>query len=189
MAYQYNDRLRVQEAYLHAVPAGVRAASVQFARFSGVFCSTVLSREDVIQDSLLTLWAFIPRYDSTRASPRTFIERIVANRVVSLVREVRAVRRGSGKTCSLAAARGLSSPLGHCPDLRIGVMQVLAGVGAFDRAVPLSLAHYSIAETSERLSVPRGRVNRSIGRLRLAFAAAGFSSERATDRGNTGEPA
>jgi DNA-directed RNA polymerase specialized sigma24 family protein len=177
MACQHDDRLRVQDAYLDAIPAGARAATVQFARFSSVFCLTAFEREDVIQESLLSLWSSFPAHKSTRSSIRTFIERIVTNKVVSLVREVRADRRRHGKACSIDSAKGLASQLRHCPELRIAINEVLSGVDAFDRAVALSLVNFSVVETSKRLAVPRGRVNRSIGRLRSAFAAAGFSQE------------
>jgi RNA polymerase sigma factor (sigma-70 family) len=131
---------------------------------------------DVQQEALLKVWMALPRFDPSRASLRTFIEKVVFHAVVSAVRRRRAPE---ALTLQLADLRPASSdPL----DVRICVREVLSGVSAFDRVVALSLAEYSPTETGIRLGVGRATVYRTIGRLRTAFTGAGLSPSRRRDR-------
>lgn len=53
-----------------------------------------LSREDVEQEILIDLWRRWTRFDSARAQEQTFVERVVRNKVVELVRYHNRKKRG-----------------------------------------------------------------------------------------------
>ena len=135
-------------------------------------------REDLSQEALLELWRKEPVFDERRAGWRTFADRVVANRLASLVRHMHSCRSGHGKEDPI---EGLEIPdvlrYGDV-DLRTDVKKVLAGLSLFDRNVALSLIDHSPIETSRRLRVSRATVYRAIDRLRTAFVDAGFSRWR-----------
>lgn len=148
--------------------AGARAAAI-VARYR----LPKESRRDLEQEALLELWGKRHAYDPRRASWRTFSERVVANRMTSLVRAMHSKRSGQFREESLEAV-GLMAPDSRA-DLCADVSRVLSGVSPFDRKVAIDLIGYSAVETSRRLGVSRATVYRAIDRLRDAFAKAGLS--------------
>ncbi len=149
--------------------AGVRAASiVTLYRLPADF------RHDLEQEALLELWRKHQAYDPRRGSWRTFSERVVANRMASLVRAMRSERSGQFREDPLETVLHLAAP-GEQGDLCPDVSRVLAGMSPFDRSVAFCLVGYSAIETSQRLGVSRATVYRAIWRLRAAFTEAGLS--------------
>ena len=134
-------------------------------------------RFDFEQEALLELWRKHTAYDSQRGSWRTFSERVVANRMTSLMRRLGSERSGHLREEPIANLRGLAAPVDH-NDLRTDVLRILARVSIFDRNVALNLVDHSATETSRRLRISRAAVYRAIGRLRVAFTTAGFASVR-----------
>jgi RNA polymerase sigma factor (sigma-70 family) len=149
--------------------AGVRAAKV-----AALYGLPNDDRQDLKQEALLELWRKAPVFDEERASWRTFSERVVANRLASLLRHAHSTRTGYGKQDPIEGLEFADVARSHNIDLQTDVRRVLDGVSPFDRTVALSLIDYSAIETSHRLCVSRSTVYRSIGRLRSAFTAAGF---------------
>ena len=135
------------------------------------------TREDLEQEALLELWRKRPAYDPQRGSWRTFSERVVANRMTSLVRAMCSVRSGQFREEPIENLLGLAAPTDRS-DLRTDVVRILARVSTFDRNVALNLIDHSAIETSQRLRVSRATVYRAIGRLRVAFMTAGLTSVR-----------
>jgi RNA polymerase sigma factor (sigma-70 family) len=132
------------------------------------------TREDLEQEALLELWRKRPAYDPQRGSWRTFSERVVANRMTSVVRAMRSERSGQFREEPIQDVPWLPAP-NSLTDLQADVSLVLAGLSSFDRSVALCLVGYSAIETGQRLSVSRATVYRAIGRLRAAFTEAGLS--------------
>jgi RNA polymerase sigma factor (sigma-70 family) len=163
--------------FARAYPLARRAAAVRSAAAIALVPSA--SREDLEQQVMIAVWLAISCYDPSRASLRTFVERVAANRIASLLRSV----HHSGRSCEvpLEKACAVAAPDGR-DELRADVRRVLAGVSEFDRRIARSLTYHSAAETSRSLGISRAKVYRTIGRLRIAFAVAGFSDHRGVRR-------
>ena len=151
-----------------------RLAAVRAAAIVTLYRLPTDSRRDLEQEALLELWRKRPAYDAQRGSWRTFSERVVANRMTSLVRAMRSERSGQFREDPIENVLSLAAP-GEHGDLRADVSRVLAGMSPFERSVARSLIGYSAIETSHRLGVSRATVYRAIGRLRAAFTKAGLS--------------
>jgi RNA polymerase sigma factor (sigma-70 family) len=146
--------------------AGARAATV--ARTCGLSYD---ERSDLEQDSALEVWRKLSVFDPSRSSIRTFIERIVANRMVSSVRRLRAEKRRtlpSGWTPHRVQSEG------HNVNLRIDVLRVLNGLEPGQRDLCRMLSEHSPSEVSRRAGVSRSTIYRIIGELRVAFTDAGL---------------
>jgi DNA-directed RNA polymerase specialized sigma24 family protein len=171
------DRQMHDHLFARAYPLARRAAAVRSAAAIALVPSA--NREDLEQQVTIALWLALSCYDPSRASLRTFVERVAANRMASLIRSLH--HSGQFKEVPLENAFGLAAPDGRS-ELRTDVSRVLAGVSAFDRCVAGSLARHSAAETSRRMGVSRAKVYRAIGRLRVAFTVAGFADHRGVRR-------
>ena len=154
-----------------------RLAAVRAATIATLYRLPSDSRQDLEQEALLELWQKHPAYDPRRGSWRTFSERVVANRLTSLMRKLGPDRSGHFREEPITNLHGLEAPNDN-GDLRADVLRILARVSTFDRNVALSLVDYSAIETSQRLRVSRATVYRAIGRLRVAFTTAGLTSSR-----------
>ena len=118
------------------------------------------SRRDLEQEALLELWRKHQAYDPQRGSWRTFSERVVANRMTSLVRAMRSERSGQFREEPIENLLGLAAP-NIRTDLRADVSRVLAGLSPFDRSVALCLVGHSAIETSPMpRCFPRDRLSR-----------------------------
>lgn len=168
----------VDIAFGQQYSTGKRIAAVHAAR---TVTRYRLPREyfrELVQEALFELCLKCHLFDANRGSWRTFAEKLIANRLASVMRCLHADMRGYGKNEPLDDfALGLPSPDNYI-DLRVDVGRVLARASAFDRTVALSLAECSATETSCRLGISRARVYRAITRLRSAFISAGIVSQR-----------
>ena len=154
--------------------ASSRLAAVRAATIVTLHGLPTDSRRDLEQEALLELWRKHQAYDPRRGSWRTFSERVVANRMTSLVRAMRSERSGQFREEPIENLLGLAAP-NIRTDLRADVSRVLAGLSPFDRNVALCLIGHSAIETTQCLGVSRATVYRAIGRLRAAFTEAGLS--------------
>lgn len=169
------DAAVVESAFEQSFPATIRLAAVRAATVATLYGLPQDSRPDLEQEALLELWRKRTAYDPARGSWRTFAERIVANRMVSLMRSMHSDKAGNSRMTPIESARGLSAPMDR-GDLRLDVWVVLGRMSPFDRSVAFCLMDHSAIETSQKLGVSRATLYRSIKRLRAAFAAAGFGS-------------
>ena len=134
--------------------------------------------EDIEQEIALAILRKMPAYDPRRSSYRTFCEIVATSRAKSLARSYRAsVRLGVGEPPSDTLAAPNPSP-----DLSIDVRSVLARADRTDRCLALMLIEYTPTEASRILRTSRGEIYRGIGRLRLAFIAAGLEPQRRKSR-------
>jgi RNA polymerase sigma factor (sigma-70 family) len=157
-----------------AYPLALRSAQVRSAAAVAIGSVPRADREDLEQDVLVRVWQALARYDPTRAGLRTFIELVVRTQFTSVRRSrPRCPELGSLDDQHLAAEDGFREI-----ELRTDVRRVLAGVSVFDQSVALCLTECSAVETSRGMGVSRAAVYRAIGRLRVAFRAAGFAGCR-----------
>ena len=164
----------VESVFERSYPASSRLAAVRAATITTLYGLPTDSRRDLEQEALLELWRKHEAYDPRRGSWRTFSERVVANRMTSVVRAMRSERSGQFREEPIQDVPWLPAP-NSLTDLQADVSLVLAGLSSFDRSVALCLVGYSAIETGQRLGVSRATVYRAIGRLRAAFTEAGLS--------------
>ena len=164
----------VETVFERSYSASSRLAAVRAATIVTLHGLPTDSRRDLEQEALLELWRKHQAYDPRRGSWRTFSERVVANRMTSLVRAMRSERSGQFREESIENLLGLAAP-NIRTDLRADVSRVLAGLSPFDRNVALCLIGHSAIETTQCLGVSRATVYRAIWRLRAAFTEAGLS--------------
>lgn len=166
-----------ESAFEQSYPANSRLAAVRAATIVTLYRLPTESRRDLEQEALLELWRKGPAYDSRRGSWRTFSERVVANRLRSLVRSMHSEPSGHFREEPLEHLAALAAPNDRT-DLRADVSRVLNSVSEFDRSVAVDLIDYSAIEIGQRLGVSRATVYRAIGRLRAAFTEACLSPWR-----------
>jgi DNA-directed RNA polymerase specialized sigma24 family protein len=161
-----------------------RLAAVRAAAITALYGLPTDSRRDLEQEGLLELWRKRSAYDARRGSWRTFSERVVANRMSSLMRRMHSERSGRFREEPLENLGDVAAPNSR-GDLYTDVSWILARMSPFDRAVARCLMDRSATETSQELSVCRATVYCAIGRLRAAFTEAGLSPRRLKHRSNT----
>ena len=147
------------------IPWARRAAEV---RTAATRCPA--DREDLVQECLMACWSAWRQFDPHRSGARTYCERVITNRLVSVH------RARCRRPCSAALE-------GHLAEddrglwrfeLRADVVRALAAVGCEDRIVASALAESSPSQTSRALGLSRPAIYRAIARLRQAFIAAGL---------------
>jgi RNA polymerase sigma-70 factor (ECF subfamily) len=164
----------VEIVFEQSYPAAKHVAAVRAATTVALYGLPKDARHDLEQEALLELWRKRPAYDARRGSWRTFSERVVANRLRSLVRSMHTEPSGHFREEPLENLAALAAPNDRT-DLRADVSRVLSSVSEFDRSVAVDLIDYSAIEIGQRLGVSRATVYRAIGRLRAAFREAGLS--------------
>jgi RNA polymerase sigma-70 factor (ECF subfamily) len=159
-----------EPALEQALPLALRAVQVRAAAAVGTGRVAAADREDLEQEALLGLWMALRHYDASRASLRTFLERVADKRFASLLRRRRSavlIERLDGHR--LAAADGIPAVQFH-----VDVERVLAPLGDSDRALALLLVDHGPTEISRMLGIARSTVYARIARLRRAFLEAGY---------------
>ncbi len=153
-----------------ALPLAVRAVQVRAAVAVAAGKVPGVDREDLEQEALLGLWVALRHYDASRASLRTFLERVADKRFASLLRRSRSpvvIERLDGHR--LATADGIPAVQFH-----LDFERVLAPLGDPDRRLALLLVDYGPTEISQMLGIARSTVYARIARLRCAFREAGY---------------
>ena len=146
--------------------AAVRAAVV--AKACGLSDD---ERADLEQDAAFHVWRKLALFDPSRSSLQTFIERIVANRMASGSRRLRAkMRQAPPATCAPTQIDREADNV----DLRIDVLRVLDGLRPDQREVCRMLADYSATDVCLRTGISRATIYRMIGHLRIVFIKAGL---------------
>ena len=131
---------------------------------------TPADREDLEQEALLGLWSALRRYDASRASLRTFLERVADKCFASLLRRRRkplVIERLDSQR--FATADGIPAVQFH-----VDFERVLAPLDDPDRALALLLVEHGPTEISRMLGVARSTVYARMARLRRAFREAGY---------------
>jgi DNA-directed RNA polymerase specialized sigma24 family protein len=83
----------VSDIFRSAYPLALRAARAYSARWRDVLRAGGLDREDLESSCISEVWRNIGRFDSSKSSFRTFVERIVASKTASFLRKCQAHKR------------------------------------------------------------------------------------------------
>mgnify|MGYP001167379751 CR=1 FL=1 len=153
-----------------ALPMAMRAVQVRGAAAVASGRATAADREDLEQEALLGLWMALRHFDASRASLRTFLERVADKRFASLLRrrcKPVVIERLDGHR--LATADGIPAVQFH-----VDFERVLAPLGDPNRALALLLIDHGSTEISRMLGIARSTVYARIARLRRAFLKAGY---------------
>ncbi len=153
-----------------ALPLALRAVQVRAAAAVATGRVAAADREDLEQEALLGLWTALRHYDASRASLRTFLERVADKRFASLLRRRRSpvlIERLDGHR--FATADGIPAV-----QFQVDFERVLAPLGDPDRALALLLIDHGPTEVSRILGIARSTVYARIARLRRAFREAGY---------------
>lgn len=156
---------RFEDAYpLIRRAAGVRsAAAVKLA-------AVTPDREDLEQEAFAAVWQALQHYDPSRASLRTFVERVVANRFASLMR----APHWKFKIERLEAHHLVGLDGIPAAEFRMDFETIAASLPEADRRLAAFLTDHSPTEASRDLRMPRSTVYERIRRIRTAFEGAGF---------------
>jgi len=157
----------------HALPLALRAVQVRGAATVAAGWATAADREDLEQEAVLGLWMALRHYDASRASLRTFLERVADKRFASLLRRRRnapVMERLDGH--HLSTADGIPAVQFH-----VDFERVLAPLSNSDQTLALLLVDHGPTEISRMLGIARSTVYARIARLRQAFVDAGYGAE------------
>ena len=190
----------------HAVRL-IRAKSRQLIRRPEF---TASDREDIEQELALDLLNRLPRYDATRAKRTTFVDRVVNNRVATLLEARTTAKRGGG-VCVASLDEDIDGEDGHpeplwatldqrlgcggagrdmrdapLHDLRIDVAEAVAALPEDLRDLAEELTQATPTEVARRTGVPRRTVRDRVAQIRNRFERAGlrvYLEPPATSRG------
>jgi RNA polymerase sigma factor (sigma-70 family) len=131
-----------------------------------------IDREDLVQEGLISVWTALDRFDISRASLRTFVERVVSNKIGSVLRRAR-----TGKRTQPATYRSLVESQRYFVsiELHLDLVRVLKTLGHQEQNVARLLEDHRPAEIARELRISRPAVYRCMDRIREAFAEAGFT--------------
>jgi len=163
----------VEATFEQAYPIAARAARVRATAAVVSGAILVADREDFEQEGLTACWRALPQFDPARASLRTFIERVIASRITSLVR---AARRSPPHVPLNAAGPQPVDSGAEIQELYADVARLSSAFECHDRQLILLLLEHSPAEAGRLLGIPRSTVHDRILRLRHRFVEAGFVS-------------
>ena len=171
----------VETFFAATYPASERIATARAFAMAARYRLPYQDRADLRQEALLELWRKSPLWDVRRSSWPTFAERVVANKLSSVMRSKCSRRAGALQHKPLTSAIKSAAP--RVPiDLSIDVRRMLAAAAPFDRSVADCLFDNSPAEASRELGVGRTSVYRAIERLRGNFTAAGLGTRATTTK-------
>jgi RNA polymerase sigma factor (sigma-70 family) len=165
----------LEAVFATAYPLARRAAEVRSAAVMSSNDPIIVDREDLEQEAMVGLWRALSQFDSSRASLRTFVERVIATKIASALRAQRVLRR-------VPASGGQPLCLGQptlSVDLRRDVERVLAVLSDGDRRLAVLLGEHTPTEASRKLRVSRSTVYEGIRRIRIAFVDAGLGPDSA----------
>ncbi len=161
----------VEATFEQAYPIAARAARVRAAAAVVSGAIPVADREDFEQEGLTACWRALPQFDPARASLRTFIERVIASRIASLVRAAR--RSPSHVPLNAAGPQPVDSGAG-AREFHADVARLSSAFGRPDQKLIVLLLEHSPAEAGRMLGIPRSTVHDKILRLRRRFVEAGL---------------
>jgi RNA polymerase sigma factor (sigma-70 family) len=172
-----DGRASLESTFQEAYPCARRAAQVHSTAAVLSRAFPLADREDIEQEALTACWRALPRFDPSRSSLRTFVERVIANKIASLGRTRRTVKR----TAVLRPLEEASSCMDErntflAMDLCIDVHRVLETLSPEDHNVALLLTQFSPSEASQIIGIPRSTFYGLVLQLRARFTSAGLNA-------------
>ena len=158
------------------------------ARLTRVFHLSVDDADDLRQSMALELLRALRRFDPTRATRQTFINRVLDLYYRHTARSIRTQRRHEAMSPAPLSSLNGWTPLSN--DTRAGerseadraceaidLERALATLPRKLRLICEELKHHSPREVAQRLRIHRGSVYRAIGQIRAHFGACGIRAE------------
>lgn len=128
-------------------------------------------RKDLEQEGLLACWRALASFEPSRASLRTFMERVVAARLASVWR----ARRCRPSFQSLDRhEHDKNDTWAPNVELRSDVRRVLTSMETDDRRLVILLVDHTASEAGRALGIARSTVYFRLLRIRAAFRDAGL---------------
>lgn len=164
----------IDETFLHAYPIARRAGQVRAAGAVAIGAVPAADAEDLEQEGLLACWQALHLFDPHRASLRTFLERVVAARMITLHRarscrpRYQALEDDEFKVSSAWAVE---------IEFWSDVEHVLSTLPDADRQLALALIDHTPTEVTRLLGIARSTVYDRLRHIRTAFANAGVRPE------------
>ena len=165
----------VEATFEQAYPLAVRAARARATAAVASGAIPTADREDVEQEGLTACWRALPQYDPCRASLRTFVERVIASHITSLVR---ASRRSPAQLPITEAGPQLVDSEVFTRDFQVDFERLSSDFGWPDEQLAFLLQEYSPAEAGRMMGLPATTVHERILGLRRTFIAAGYARNR-----------
>ncbi len=163
----------VEATFEQAYPIAVRAAKVRATAAVVSGAIPVADREDFEQEGLTACWRALPQFDPGRASLRTFIERVVASRISTLVRTA---RRSPVHFPLTEAGPQMIDSEARAREFQIDMQRVgMAHKWRDEHLLFLLLQGYSRAEAGEKMGLPPSTIQGRVLRLRRILSDAGFA--------------
>ncbi|MGC8793981.1 MAG: RNA polymerase sigma factor [Bryobacteraceae bacterium] len=156
-------------------PLARRAVQVRAAAAVASGRVPAADREDLEQEALLRVWQALARYDASRASLRTFLERVAERRFPSLLRS----RRRQLVIEPLDRHKPASADGIPAVEFRVDLERVLATLTEPDRRLARVLTEHTPSEASRILGLGRSTLYARMARLRRAFRQAGYAPPEA----------
>ncbi|MGD1096340.1 MAG: sigma-70 family RNA polymerase sigma factor [Bryobacteraceae bacterium] len=160
-----------ENLFLEAYPLAQRAANVHSAAAFRALDMAGLDRQDVAQEVILAVWVNLGRFDPFRASLPTFIERVSATKVASILRRGKAQKRARVDSDSLNID---PMDIRVTVELRVDVRRALSLLSLADQNMARLLLHYKPAEVARKLGCSRAAVYRGIERIRAVLKRLGL---------------
>lgn len=161
----------VDSTFRKAYAIALRAARARAVSAVASGAIAVADREDLEQEAVVACFRALPRFDPGRASLRTFIERVVATRLASVIRRT---RRHSPLVPVDALSRFAVIGDDGRREVRMSIDGVLESLRDEDRELAGLLLEVSPAEASRELGIPRSTIHDRIQLLRQRFTQAGL---------------
>jgi len=162
-----------QDLFHAAYPLARRVAQVHSAKWVRVLRAAGHDRDDLEAVCIAEVWAKLHRFNPTKSSLPTFVERIVTSKAFSFLRRCKARKR----TRTDADATGISGmPIDVAIARRVDLRRALASLNNADQKVARMLVHWNPSEIAKLFGISRASVYRCIERIREAFRRAGLEN-------------
>jgi RNA polymerase sigma factor (sigma-70 family) len=160
-----------EELFLEAYPLAQRAAAVRSAATIQALRVMGLDRADLEQELIFAVWHSLRRFDPLRASLRTFVEKVISMKTVSILRNGRAQKRVAKDSEPLNIG---SVQVTVRVEFRVDVSRAIKTLCFGDQLLARLLLHYTPAEIARKLGCSRTAVYRSLDRIGAVFRKFGL---------------
>ena len=164
----------VQDLFHVAYPLARRAAQVHSAKWFRVLRAAGHDREDLEATCIAEVWRKLHRFNPTKSSLPTFVERIVTRKAVSFLRRCKARKR----TRTGADATGIGGmPMDVAIARRVDLRRAMALLNDADHRVARMLLHWKPSEIAKLYGISRAAVYRSMERIRDTFTGVSLEND------------
>lgn len=157
-----------ESIFQQVYPRALRVARIRARAAVGRGAISPDDQDDAAQEAFLAFCSALPKFDSNRASIRTFIEVVISSRLASIIRAER--QAPCFEPITGAVGFGNRGDVGRL-EMRIDVRRLVALLSGRDQQLALLLMECSASEASRRLGVARSTIYEAIVRLRTHFGS------------------